>query len=52
METKIKVDILAKPNIASLTQLVKKPVYYAFKLLASPLTHSLLLVKKCCCVLP
>lgn len=51
MEIKIKVGILAKPNLASLMQHEKEPVDGASKLLASTLTHRLL-VKKCPCVLP
>lgn len=41
MKTKIKVDILAKSNIASLMQYEKKPVNGPSKLLASMLTHFL-----------
>lgn len=52
MEIKIKVDILAKPNLASLMQDEKKPVEGASKLLASTLTQRLLLVKKYPCILP
>lgn len=52
MEIKIKVGILAKPNLASLMQHEKKPVDGASKLLASMLTRRLLLVKNCPCVSP
>lgn len=45
MKTKIKANILAKPNLATLMQHDKKTVDSVFMWLAAVLTHRLFLVK-------